>query len=143
MKINYGSKCIGLRKILKKTKNNLKKKKKNNPFKYKVGDKVRISYLQSAFQREYDIKWSGEIFKLYKRFLRQNQPIYKLIDWYNSPVKGTFYQKELFRVNINNNNIFKIEKVIKYKGRGKNKQANVRWLNWPKKFDSCRFLYQK
>ena len=36
---------------------------------------------------------------------------------------------------MNNNNIFKIEKVIEYKGRGKNKQAKVRWLNWPKKFD--------
>ena len=68
-------------------------KKKKNPFKYKVGDKVRISFLWSAFQREYNIKWSGEIFKIYKRFLRQNQTIYKLIDWYNNPVKGTFYQK--------------------------------------------------
>ena len=44
------------------------KKRKNNFFAFKVGDKVRISHLQSSFQREYDIKWSGEIFKISKRF---------------------------------------------------------------------------
>ena len=26
--------------------------------------------------------------------MMQGQPIYKLSDWYNKPVKGTFYQKE-------------------------------------------------
>ena len=30
----------------------------------------------------------------------------------------------------------KIDKIVKYKGRGKNRQALVHWLNWPKKFDS-------
>ena len=32
--------------------------------------------------------------------------------------------------------MFKIEKVLKYKGRGNNKEALVRWLGWPKHFDS-------
>ena len=32
--------------------------------------------------------------------------------------------------------ILKIDKIVKYKGGGKNRQALVHWLNWPKKFDS-------
>ena len=50
---------------------NIKKKrrKRHNPFTFKLGDKVHISHLHSAFQREYDVKWSGEIFKIVKRFL--------------------------------------------------------------------------
>ena len=50
---------------------NIKKKrrKRHNPFTFKLGDKVHISHLCSAFQREYDVKWSGEIFKIVKRFL--------------------------------------------------------------------------
>ena len=111
-------------------------KDKKVKFLFKVGNKVRISHLWSAFQREYDIKWSGEIFKISNRFVRQGQPIYKIIDWFNKPVKGTFYQKELQKVNVSNADIFKIEKILKYKGRGKNKQAKIRWLNWPKRFDS-------
>ena len=64
--------------------------------------------------------------------MRQGQPIYKLVDWYNKPVRGTFYQKELQKVEISDDDMFKIEKVIKYKGRGNKKEALVRWLGWPK-----------
>ena len=111
-------------------------KEKKVKFLFKVGDKVRISHLRSAFQREYDIKWSGEILKVSKRFVRQGQPIYRIIDWLNKPVKGTFYQKELQKVNVTDADVFKVDKILKYKGPGKNKLAKTRWLNWPKKFDS-------
>ena len=116
----------------------IKKQSKNKKVKFlfKVGDKVRISHLRSAFQREYDIKWSGEIFKISKRFVRQGQPMYRIIDWFNKPVKGTFYQKELQKVLVKDTDIFKVDKVLKYKGRGRNRLAKVRWLNWPKRFDS-------
>ena len=70
--------------------------------------------------------------------MRQGQPIYKLVDWYNKPVKGTFYQKELQKVEISDDDMFKIEKVIKYKGRGNKKEALVCWLGWSKQFDSWK-----
>ena len=68
--------------------------------------------------------------------MRQGQPIYKLVYWYNNPVKGTFYQKELQKVEVRDDDMFKIEKVIKYKGRGNRKAALFCWLGWPKQFDS-------
>ena len=68
--------------------------------------------------------------------MRQGQPIYTVVDWYNNPVKGTFYQKELQKVEVADDDIFKIEKVLKYKGQGNNKEALVHWLGWPKRFDS-------
>ena len=71
-----------------------------------------------------------------QRFLRQGRPIYKLIDRFNQPLKGTFYQKELQKANITRDNLQKIEKVLKYKGWGKNRQALVKCLNWLKKFNS-------
>ena len=37
-----------------------KKRIRHKPFAFKLGDKVHISHLRSAFQ--YDAKWSGEIF---------------------------------------------------------------------------------
>ena len=59
-------------------KEEIKKKKKKRYrkrlFAYKVGDKVRISQLKSAFQREYDNKWSYEIFKISRRY-KINQSI--------------------------------------------------------------------
>ena len=47
-----------------------------------------------------------------------------------------FYQKELQKVEVSDDDIFKIEKVIKYKGRGNKKEALVCWLGWPKQFHS-------
>ena len=62
--------------------------------------------------------------------------MYRIIDWLNKPVKGTFYQKELQGVNIKDTDIFKVDKVLKYKGQGRNRLAKIRWLNWLKRFDS-------
>ena len=112
------------------------KKKHEVKYTFKIGDRVRTTFLRRPFQREYDTRWSGEIFKISRRFMRQGQPIYKLVDWYNKPVRGTFYQKELQKVEVSDDDMFKIEKVIKYKGRGNKKEALVRWLGWPKQFDS-------
>ena len=112
------------------------KKKHEIKYAFKVGDRVRTTYIRRPFQREYDSRWTGEIFKISRRFMRQGQPIYKVVDWYDRPIRGTFYQKELQKVEVSDDDIFKIEKVIKYKGRGNKREALVRWLGWPKKFDS-------
>ena len=93
---------------------------------------MRTTYIRRHFQCEYDSKWTGEISR---RFIRQGQPIYHLEDWYNKPVQGTFYQNELQKIETTDADMFTIEKVIKYKGRGNKKEALVYWLGWPKHFD--------
>ena len=113
-----------------------KKKKPKIKFALNIGDRVRTTYIRSPFHRAYDSKWTGEIFKISRKFIRQGQPIYKLVDWYNNHVKGTFYEYELQKIETTDEDMFKIEKVLKYKGRGKSRQALVRWLGWPKHFDS-------
>ena len=113
-----------------------KKKLKGIRYQFKVGDRVRTTYVRNAFQREYSSRWTAEIFKIDRRYMRQGQPIYKLVDWFDEPVEGTFYQKELQKVESTDDDIFKIDKVLKYKGTGRNKQAYIQWLGWPKKFNS-------
>lgn len=44
------------------------RKQTKQPYKFKVGHKVRISKIASVFDREYDEKWSGEIFVVRSRF---------------------------------------------------------------------------
>ena len=112
------------------------KKKKRIPYAFKIGDKVRTSYTRKSFQREYDSRWTAEIFKVKRIFMRQGQPIYTVVDWDNNPVQGTFYEKELQKVEASDKDLFKIEAVLKYKGKEKNNQALVKWKGWPKKFNS-------
>ena len=40
------------------------------PFTYKVGDYVRITHLRQAFTRAYDETYSGEMFRVFKRYHR-------------------------------------------------------------------------
>ena len=47
------------------------------------------------------------------------------------------YLREIYLdPSLSDDDMFKIEKVIKYKGRENKKEALVHWLGWPKQFDS-------
>ena len=51
------------------------RKKHEIKYAFKIGDRVRTTFLHRPFQREYDTRWTGEIFKITRRFMRQGQPI--------------------------------------------------------------------
>ena len=105
-------------------------------FRFKIGDHVRITHLRNVFTREYDEKWTGEIFIIAQRFWRQAQPIYKIKDYHGEEIQGTFYQSELQKVTLTDNDLWKIERIVKTRGNGQNKQYFVKWLYWPEKFSS-------
>ena len=109
---------------------------KTKEFKFKTGDHVRITHLRNPFSREYDQRWSGEIFTVATRFRRGGVPIYRIKDYDGENITGSFYQQELQKVDLDENNMFKIETVLKTRGKGQNKQYFVKWLHWPKKFNS-------
>ena len=112
-----------------------KKHKKRQPFRFNIGQEVRISYLRKLFDREYDQKWTGEVFTVKNRWVRDGIPVYELLDYGKEPVKGTFYEQELQAVTLDPDQSFKIEKVIRSRGRGKKKEHFVKWLNWPQKYN--------
>ena len=106
-------------------------------YKFSPGDYVRISFLRKTFSREYDQKWSDEIFKVTKRFRREGIPLYKLNDFNGEhEIQGTFYQQELQKIDVPVDKVYKIEKILKSKTvRGKRLYL-VKWMGWPKDFNS-------
>ena len=112
------------------------KKKRRKKLAYKVGDEVRISYLRQLFDRHYDQRWTGEVFTITKAWWRDGLPIYELKDYNDEEVKGTFYEQELQPVTLDKDQPFKVEKVLGTRGRGAKKELYVKWLNWPKKYNS-------
>lgn len=103
---------------------------------FRVGDRVRISHVRQVFDREYSQRWTGEIFTVQSRFKRDNIPVYTLQDWSKDKVTGTFYQSELQKVNVDENTRFNVDKILRRRTRNKRKEVLIRWLHWPKKFDS-------
>jgi hypothetical protein len=109
----------------------------DGPFKFEVGDFVRISHLRRPFQREYDERYTGEIFKVDSRRARGGLNIYSLVDWMDEAVQGAFYEPELQRIAADPEGAYKLEKIIRSrKRRGVEKEYLVRWRHWPPKFDS-------
>ena len=62
--------------------------------------------------------------------------IYRLVDFQGDAVKGVFYREEIQKVSKDGDRVYRIEKVLKTKGKGARKQYLVKWLGWPVKFNS-------
>ena len=86
--------------------------------------------------REYSQNWTGELFKIDTRFRREGVPVYTILDWDGERVDGTFYEPELQPVTIDPTTEYRVEKILKRHVRNKRKEVLVRWLHWPKKYDS-------
>ena len=89
----------------------------------KLDQVVRVSRIRNLFDREYSQKWSGELFKVKRRFRREGLPVYELVDWSGEEVKGTFYESELQAVNVDPDKEYYVEKVLKRRKR-KGKKLN-------------------
>ena len=111
-----------------------KKKKKN--FIFKIGQHVRISHLKYAFQRDYHIKWTQEVFLVTHRCKKQGIHLYRVKDLLDEDIDGHFYEEELQAVTKDIQSVYKIEKVLKTRRRQGVKEVFVKWLGWPKKFNS-------
>ncbi|OOZ07834.1 hypothetical protein BOW24_11450 [Solemya velum gill symbiont] len=101
---------------------------------FKVGDVVRVSFLRWAFQRQYDERWSRELFVITERFASEGIPQYRLKDYSGEIVHGTFYQKQLHRAH--EQETYLVERVLRQRKRRGKKEFLVRWQGWLPKYDS-------
>jgi len=80
-------------------------------------------------RKAYTARWSEEVFTVSE--VRYTDPItYKIVDYKNEEIKGSFYEQELQKAT---QELFRIEKIIKKKGN----KSLVKWLGYPDKFNSC------
>ena len=96
-----------------------------------VGDKVRLNKKHRPFKKEYLPGWTEEVFVISKVRPRP-LPTYKLHEWDGTPIKGTFYNEDVQKVEVTDESLFRVEKVLKRR-KG---QVLVRWKGWPSKYDS-------
>ena len=105
--------------------------RKKTKHKLNAGDKVRLSKVRRTFKKGYLPGWTEEIFVV-ARQLDTPTPSYKIEEYDGTAVKGTFYEPELQKVVVTEDDFFRVEKVLKRQdGR-----ALIRWKGWPSKYDS-------
>ena len=83
------------------------------------------------FTREYDQRWSGELFQIVNRDGTQRYPTYKIKDYAGESIDGKMELQ-----NVSPNECYKVEKFLKScKIKGRPKEVLVRWLHWPPKYE--------
>ncbi|XP_020296313.1 uncharacterized protein LOC109861181 [Pseudomyrmex gracilis] len=113
------------------------KKQQAKAAKYSVDDLVRVSRAKAAFEKRYKAKWSEEIFRIHRVLEWRDPRVYELSDLADEVIDGIFYEQELAPVVKNlQEETFIVDRVIKSKGRGRNRQLLVSWQGYPSKFDS-------
>ena len=110
---------------------NLYKGKKVKKPVLKVGDRVRLNKKFRLFKKGYLPGWTEEVFVI-RESIPGPVPTYKLEEWDGTPLKGTFYEQDVQKVNVKDDDIFRIEKIVKRKG---NKMLE-HWKGWPHKYNS-------
>ena len=72
--------------------------RKNEPPAFRVGQRVRIISYRKAFSKEFEGRWTKEIFRI--KAIQDTRPTtYLLEDLDKDPILGTWYQSELQNVN--------------------------------------------
>ena len=104
-------------------------------FKFKVNDFVRLSYVRYTFQSEYHQKWTTELFKISERFVKENFPLYKVVDLLDFPVIGTFYEFEMTKIK-KPFEFFKVESILKTRIRNRKKEYLIKWQGYSNRFNS-------
>ncbi|KAJ8028059.1 Chromobox protein-like 7 [Holothuria leucospilota] len=109
--------------------------KDNGNYKFKLGERVRIAKSKLKYEKGYLPNWSEELFTVVKRKPKPI-PVYRLQDWNGEDIGGDFYEHELPSVKVDDNALFKIEKILKKRKRNGKVEYFVKWQGYPAKFNS-------
>ena len=96
--------------------------------KFKTGDKVRIQKTKGLFEKGFTPNWTEEVFTVSK-IQRTNPVTYKITDYNDEEIQGTFYEQELQKTS---QEVYRIEKIVK---KGKTTSL-VKWKGYPESFNS-------
>ena len=86
-----------------------------------------------VFEKSYLPNWSEKTFTVAQRIAR-DPPVYKLKEHDGELIKGTFY--ELQKVIEPKDHLFRVEKVLRRRGKGQQAEVLVHWKGCLKKYDS-------
>lgn len=108
---------------------------KNVKFRFKLNELVRLSHLKHIFRRGYNQQFTGEIFKIAKRFHLQGIPMYKVKDFNQELIEGDFYENDLQKVDKEEDSLWLVEEIIKKRKRKGLTEVLVKFESWSEKFN--------
>ncbi len=109
-------------------------------YKYGINDPVRVALSRTPMEKVYNELNSTIVYFISHRYSRSHVHRYKLKDMRNKAQEGSYTENQLELTHVDQQTVWRIEKVIKYAylGRGRNRKlyALCRWQNMGPRYDS-------
>ena len=103
--------------------------------KFKVGDTVRISRIKATFEKGYLLNWSEELFTVVE--VKKTNPLtYRLSDANDKILEGSFYNEELQKSIQKEQDVYRVEKIIRKKKINGIEHGLVKWIGYSEKFNT-------
>jgi hypothetical protein len=99
-----------------------------------MNDPVRMAKKKGTFSPGYEPNWTDEIVFIKGMNKKHVIPTYKVRDYNDDEIVGTWYEQELQKVVPPET--WKIEKVLKTRKRRGRTEYLVKWMGWPSSFNS-------
>ena len=100
-----------------------------------VGETVRISKVKSVFDKGYLPNWTEEIFTVASINRKKKPFMYKLKDYSNEIVEGSFYRHEIQPI-TKTDDVYLVERVIRRKRQHGEMWCFVKWQGYPASMNS-------
>lgn len=107
-------------------------KKEVPVLKLKKKNQVRMLKTKKTFNRGYEPNWTEEIYTVDG----VSPKGYHLKDLLGEEIKGSFYEPEVQKVQARHGRRYDIEKIVKYRGKGKRREAFIKWKGYGDKFNT-------
>ena len=99
--------------------------------KFALGDIVRISRLKDTFEKGFHPAWSEELLKVVK--INNTDPrTYKIEALDGEAVTGSFYEQEMQKSQQQEDNLYRLEKVLRKKMKDGKEMALIKWAGYDK-----------
>ena len=101
-------------------------------------DYVRISQIsvEHHFNKNFDQNWSDEVFRIVGIDTKEKPTMYVIEDLEHNVIEGKFYKAELQSIGKEKPEIYRIEKIVRTRGTGANKQYLVKWHGYSSEHNS-------
>ena len=107
------------------------------PYRFDLGDAVRINYMRDAFAKQFEEQNSTMIYFVSSRYSRSNVHRYTVKDQANRPRRGSYTDAQLqLTRDIGPETVYRIEEVLHYKRINGQAYGFVKWVNYPARFNS-------
>lgn len=105
-------------------------------YKFAVNDSVRLKLPKGLYSKDYDEKFSAQVYYIVSRHAPQNINRYKVKNAQNELLPQTYSENELVKVIVDRDTEYRIEKELRRKVINGIVHVSVKWFGYSSKFNS-------